>query len=164
MDAFYLFMNYYSAIAKGYNPLYIDEQVKKFENAKGLINDKSLILDLGCGTGFITEKLGNAVGIDYSIEMLKLCPENLRVACADASNLPFRDESFDCVFSLTVMQDINNIKSAIAEIKRVLKPNGKIILSVLNKKRIKKIRALLKKEFKNLREKENYNDVVFFTQ
>lgn len=157
-------MNYYSAIAKGYNSLYIDEQMKKFENVRGLINDKSLILDLGCGTGFISEKLGNAVGIDYSIEMLKLCPKNLRAVCADACNLPFKDESFDCVFSLTVMQDINNIKQAVAEIKRVLKPNGKIILSVLNKKRIEKIRALLKKEFKNLREKENYNDIVFFTQ
>jgi ubiquinone/menaquinone biosynthesis C-methylase UbiE len=157
-------MNYYDAIAKGYNNLYMTEQLKKFENIKKLIKPNCLTLDLGCGTGFITNKLSNVIGVDYSIKMLKLCPKDLKVVCADVSKLPFKNNVFDLVFSLTVLQDVNNLKSTITEIKRVLKPNGKIILSVLNKKKVNEIKKNLKKEFKNLKEKENYNDVVFFTQ
>ncbi|MFA5302936.1 MAG: class I SAM-dependent methyltransferase [Candidatus Nanoarchaeia archaeon] len=157
-------MNYYDSIAKGYSSLYSSEQLKKFENVKALIPNKGLILDLGCGTGFVTEKLDNVIGVDYSIEMLKLCPKNLRVVCADSSKLPFKCKVFDLIFSLTVLQDVNDLNSAISEIKRVLKPEGKIVLSVLNKNKINEIRKLLKKEFKKLKEKENYNDVVFFTQ
>ncbi|MFA5333021.1 MAG: class I SAM-dependent methyltransferase [Candidatus Nanoarchaeia archaeon] len=157
-------MNYYDSIAKGYNSLYMSEQIKKFENIKDLIPKKGLILELGCGTGFITEKIKNIIGVDYSIGMLKVCPKNLRVVCADSSKLPFKCKVFDLVFSLTVLQDVNDLKSAISEIKRVLKPDGKILLSVLNKNRINEARKLLKKEFKKIKEKENYNDVVFFTQ
>lgn len=157
-------MEYYDTIAKGYDSLYMTEQLKKFVNIKDLIKTTGLILDLGCGTGFVTEKLDNAIGIDYSIKMLKLCPKNLRVVCANSSRLPFKSEVFDLVFSLTVLQDVSDIEMAINEIKRVLRPKGNIILSVLNKNKINEIRKLLKKKFKKLKEKENYNDVVFFTQ
>jgi len=156
-------MNYYDSIAKSYNSLYMAEQLKKFENAKNLLG-KGLTLDLGCGNGFITEKLGNAIGVDNSIGMLKLCDKNLKVIQADICNLPFKDKIFDSVFSLTALQDVEDVSKAVSEIKRVLNPNGIIILSVLNKKKISEIRILLNKNFKKLKEKENYNDIIFFTQ
>jgi len=156
-------MNYYDSISKGYNSLYMNEQCKKFEIIKKLVKG-GLVLDLGCGTGFITEKLGNVVGIDYSINMLKLCQKGLNLVCANAELLPFKDNSFDTIISMTVLQDVDDVVSSVSEIKRVLKPDGRIILSVLNKKKIEEIRKVLKDNFRNLSEKENYNDVVFFTQ
>jgi ubiquinone/menaquinone biosynthesis C-methylase UbiE len=154
-------MNYYDAIAKGYNRLYEEEQLRKFCNLKTLLPKDGLILDLGCGTGFITKGLGNAVGIDSSIEMLKLAPKKIRVICADISDLPFKDESFDCVFSLTVLQDVDNLESAINEIKRVLKQDGQFILSVLDKKKSGIIRDLLKKHFGKIDGIKNHNDIAF---
>jgi len=157
-------MNYYDSISKGYDELYMEEQFKKFHNLRHLLPKKGLILDIGCGTGFITKQLENAIGIDYSIGMLKLCPKNLRLICADMANLPFKDNSFDCVFSLTALQDSKDVKKAIDEIKRVLKPNGKIILSVLNKNKIIEIKELIIKNFKKIKIMENQNDLAFFTQ
>ena len=157
-------MNYYNGIAKGYNSLYMAEQMKKFENTRNLIGNYKLALDLGCGTGFITEHLNNIIGVDSSVEMLKLCPDNLKIVCADISKLPFKNGIFDLVYSLTTLQDVDDVNAAILEIKRVIKPNGRIVLSVLNKSKINEIRKILKKEFENLKEKENYNDIVFFTQ
>lgn len=155
-------MNYYDSIAESYDYLYKGEQLKKFDNVKDLIS-KGLILDLGCGNGFITEKLNNAVGVDNSVKMLEKCPPNLRVIQADISILPFKDETFDLVFSLTALQDVNDIESAVSEIKRILKPKGRIVLSVLRKKKINEIEKELKKNFKKMKIKENFNDLVFFT-
>lgn len=157
-------MDYYDAISLGYDSLYGQEQLEKFNELRDLIPKEGLILDLGCGTGFITEKLGNAIGVDYSFGMLELCPNDLIAVCADISNLPFKDSSFDFVFSLTALQDLNDCKSAVLEIKRVLKPNGRILLSVLNKNKIKTIEKELKKNFKNIKIKKAKNDLAFFTQ
>ncbi len=44
--------------------------------------------------------------------------------------LPFEDESFDIVLCMVVMEHLEDPQSAIAEMKRVLKPNGKILVSV----------------------------------
>ncbi len=154
-------MNYYDAIAKGYDRLYKIEQEKKFSNLRVFLPKKGLILDLGCGTGFITKAFENAVGVDSSIGMLKLAPKKIRFVCADISYLPFKDESFDCVFSLTVLQDVDRLESAIAEIKRVLKQGGQFILSVLDKKKSGIIRELLKKQFGKMDEIKNYNDIAF---
>lgn len=154
-------MNYYDAIAKGYDRLYKLEQERKFNNLRAFLPKCGIILDAGCGTGFITKNLGDAIGVDSSIEMLKLAPEKLRVACADLADLPFRDESFDCVFSLTVLQDVDRLESAINEISRVLKKNGIFILSVLDKKKAEVIREFLKKRFGKMDEIKNYNDIAF---
>lgn len=155
-------MNYYDVISNSYNKLYAQEQKQKYNSIKDLIPKTGKTLDLGCGTGIITKLIKNCIGIDSSKKMLEKCDKDLEIYHADIIKLPFKDNSFDNIISLTVLQDIENIKKAVKEIKRVLKINGKIVITVLNKNRIKIIEKELFSNFKNLKKKEIKKDIVFF--
>jgi ubiquinone/menaquinone biosynthesis C-methylase UbiE len=50
---------------------------------------------------------------------------------ADVYELPFDDSCFDLVYMITVINEIPNIPTALAEFKRVLKPSGKLVFSEL---------------------------------
>jgi SAM-dependent methyltransferase len=60
-------------------------------------------LDIGCGTGFLTQLLrGSVVGVDQSAEVLELARARLpgtELVCADVPPLPFPDDAFDLAFS-----------------------------------------------------------------
>jgi len=93
-------------------------------------------LHIGCGTGWllIAEKeLGGnrkLIGIDLSHEMLVRAQNNgMTVAEADVLNLPFKNNYFDVIHSKGVLHHIDDFESALREIKRVLKPNGTLILA-----------------------------------
>ncbi len=154
-------MTYYDKISSSYEKLYKKEQLKKWKECKDLINIKGRVLDAGCGTGFITRKIPDCVGIDNSMELLK----NSKNPCVlgNIEKMPFKNNVFDTIISFTVLQDIKNPKKASEELTRVLKKNGRILITVLNKERIKNIRKILYKYFKNLKEKKIKKDVVFFT-
>jgi SAM-dependent methyltransferase len=94
------------------------------------------ILDAGCGTGNNLRHLarhGRAVGVDLSDEALRFC-RTRGVAAAKASllSLPFPDASFDCVTSFDVLyhQWIADDRAAVAELARVLRPGGVILVRV----------------------------------
>lgn len=61
------------------------------------------VLDVGCGTGFLTAHLaGEVVGLDQSTEMLAIAGPRVapgRVICGEALALPFLDEHFDRIFA-----------------------------------------------------------------
>ncbi len=58
------------------------------------------VLDLGCGTGFLSEGLEKVVGVDIAMGMARVYKERFGVAVlGDAQALPFKDKSFDCVIS-----------------------------------------------------------------
>jgi ubiquinone/menaquinone biosynthesis C-methylase UbiE len=97
------------------------------------------ILDIGCGEGhFIRIVLGRypyakLVGLDISEENMdyakKLVPK-AKFVVGDASELPFRNRSFDCIVLLEVLDHCENVDVVLSEIRRVLKKNGELILSV----------------------------------
>ncbi|MFA4886650.1 MAG: class I SAM-dependent methyltransferase [Candidatus Nanoarchaeia archaeon] len=152
----------YSLIAKGYNELYEEEQLEKLNFIKTLLKVKKTdkLLDVGCGTGISTNYFKcKAIGVDPSSEMIKLSKGDLRVACAES--LPFKDQSFDIVISITAIQNFTNIKKAVKEMKRVLKPKGKLIITILKRsKKVSEIKLLLK-EFKVY---EIEKDLVFMKE
>lgn len=84
------------------------------------------VLDLGCGPRDqeppITALGWRYLGIDYSGDAADLL--------ADAHALPFRDQSFDVVFSFAVLEHLHTPARALAEIARILKPGGLYIGSV----------------------------------
>ena len=106
------------------------------------VRSTSRILDCGCGPGSITVGLaqwapdGETVGIDIGAEQLEgarvlardLGVKNVAFRQADIFALPFEDDSFDVVFSQTVLYHIPNPEKALAEIKRVLRPGGLVAL------------------------------------
>jgi ubiquinone/menaquinone biosynthesis C-methylase UbiE len=100
------------------------------------VTDKKT-LEIGCGTGIILSQVSKFTqeswGIDLSSGMLEAAKKkNLHVKEANAVNIPFDDEEFDVVYSFKVLAHIPNIKEVIAEIYRVLHPNGIAILEFYN--------------------------------
>jgi len=88
-------------------------------------------LDLGCGSGAVTPELkrrsgGFVVALDREIEPLRKNPAAFGSAfrvCGDSSHLPFRDASFDLVFSQLALMWMNP-EAALEEVYRVLRPGG----------------------------------------
>lgn len=99
--------------------------------------ENARVLDLGCGTGRWLRRFGqlniSAVGIDQSVDMLQAARERATLApllAGEAQDLPFLDESFDCVFGVTVVQHIPPAQQerALKEMMRVLRAGGYLIL------------------------------------
>jgi ubiquinone/menaquinone biosynthesis C-methylase UbiE len=94
------------------------------------------VLDVGCGVGKIFWKTtaGMNVGIDSSLTALKIASEKSDSVYiyGVAENLPFRKESFDIVLLLEVIEHVDDQEACLAEIIRVLKRDGLLILSFPN--------------------------------
>jgi ubiquinone/menaquinone biosynthesis C-methylase UbiE len=95
------------------------------------------ILDIGCGTGetlsFLKKLYSKAdlYGIDMSQKAVKYTKQkgHRNVYRGDSIKLPFKNNFFDVVLFLDVLEHIQNDKKAINEAKRVLKKNGIIIIT-----------------------------------
>jgi demethylmenaquinone methyltransferase/2-methoxy-6-polyprenyl-1,4-benzoquinol methylase len=99
------------------------------------------VLDLACGTGDITFAMarrlpeGHAVGLDITHGMLIIANQkrdsegvgNASFHRADIMAVPFADETFDFVTGGYALRNVPDIPGALAEIKRVLKPGGRVL-------------------------------------
>ena len=92
------------------------------------------ILEIGCGAGANFEfypQCKRAVSSEISIGMLKVAAGKRRenhLIQADAQSLPFGEDEFDAAFATLVFCSIPDPTLAFAELKRVIKPGGKIVL------------------------------------
>ena len=94
------------------------------------------IADLATGTGDLAlalqKKMPDAeiVGVDFLPEMLDLARRKgvRQIVLADAMNLPFGDASFDCVTIAFGLRNLENWAAALAEMSRVLKTNGHLLV------------------------------------
>jgi ubiquinone/menaquinone biosynthesis C-methylase UbiE len=96
------------------------------------------VLEVGCGTGLILSRLSPAAklacGLDLSPEMLRGArARGLRVVLGSATRLPFADASFDLVCSFKVLAHVPDIQQALAEITRVTRPGGRMVLEFYNR-------------------------------
>jgi ubiquinone/menaquinone biosynthesis C-methylase UbiE len=104
------------------------------------------VLEIGPGTGYYTLDLAEWLGSDGALEVFDLQQEMLdhtmrRVAerglenvtptRGDARSLPFDDASFDGVVLTTVLGEIPDQEAALAEIARVLRPGGRLVVGEL---------------------------------
>lgn len=85
------------------------------------------VLDLGCGTGDTDFGSRSVVGIDPVIEMLARSPVSGRVVAVGEA-LPFRDRSFQGVFSGYVMRNLTSVSDTLDEVQRVLEPGGVFVV------------------------------------
>ncbi len=145
-------MTYYDSIAKGYDELHEEEQLKKLKVIAGhlKIRESESLLDVGCGSGISTRYFRcKRTGIDPSEKLLDIAIKNDpsgRYIKGSAESLPFKDKEFDVVISVTAIQNFDDIKKGICEIKRV--GNNKYALSFLKAANNRvMIKALLEKEF-----------------
>jgi ubiquinone/menaquinone biosynthesis C-methylase UbiE len=130
----------YRAIARWYDKLF--EPINRGLRVLGLrlfMPKKGMaILDVGCGTGLhldLYRKYRCAMyGIDPSPSMLGIAQERLgdaaRLHLGDASDMPYEGGSFDLVMAMLVLHEMKPAtrSSVIGEMKRVLKPGGRMLL------------------------------------
>jgi ubiquinone/menaquinone biosynthesis C-methylase UbiE len=100
------------------------------------VNNRSRVLEVGCGTGIISLAIvphaGEVVGVDLSPKMITLAQEkakneglqNLNFREADAYELPFEDERFDLVLLTNLLHFVADPTKVLKEARRVLRSGG----------------------------------------
>ena len=155
-------ISYYNQISKGYEELHKEEQQKKIAIIKEHIqfHENWRVLDVGCGPYFADLK-GKVIGIDPARKLLKIAQKKIPVIEGKGELLPFKDNVFMAVISITALQNFTSIEKGIKEMKRVAKEY--IAISVLKKSSmIQIIEELIPKMLKVERIVEEEKDIIFF--
>ena len=133
-------------IAKGYDaivdkvglePRFYDDCIRMHSGYRGKI------LDVGCGRGFLLEKLKRVaqvgtqfVGLDISPKLVEIARENnpeARIDVGDAEAMSYKDNEFDFVFMTEALEHMQDFRKSLSEVKRILKPGGIFIVTVPNR-------------------------------
>lgn len=134
----------YDVPAEGYDELYGEEQLKKYELAfqelGAFVRDFRVVLDVGCATGPLGEYLRERghelayVGVDKALDRLEAArrkSEGWMIIQADAQSLPIRSGSVDLAACITVIH-LLDLRQAIKEIRRVARKA--VVISLLKKR------------------------------
>ncbi len=135
----------------------------------GVVRPLSLgrdVLEIGCGTGLILKEIApfarQAVGVDISRGMLDHARRRgLSVVEGSATDLPFPDNSFDTIYSFKVLAHVEDIRRAMSEVSRVLRPGGRAALEFYNRH---SLRYAIKRLKKPNAVSETTNDHQVFTR
>jgi SAM-dependent methyltransferase len=93
------------------------------------------MLDVGCGTGTLTQRFVDEVGahvcaVDTSERMVELARDRgIDARVADVERLPYDDDDFECVFAGWVLYHVPALDQAVAECARVLQKTGRLVAS-----------------------------------
>lgn len=108
-----------------------------------IYHPRNIIADIGCGPGYLAFAVSKAfpglrvIGIDYSVEMLRLAKRNLSrhknngsvlFQEADVIDLPFQNNSLDFTVSSLSLHHWQEAQQALIELYRVLKPGGQLLI------------------------------------
>ena len=99
------------------------------------------VLDVGCGPGFYVMELleqvgrdGSVVGVDASADMLAVAArraeghDNVELHEGDATSLPVPGASFDRALAVQVLEYVEDVPAALAEMRRALRPGGRVVV------------------------------------
>ena len=130
---------------RGYNQISADFKLSRLDfwpelkYFKKFIEKDSSVLDIGCAHGRLIKLLNGLKidyhGLDYSAELVKIArKENpgLSFEIGDARALPYASEKFDSVWMIALLHHLNPkaCLKVVNEAKRVLRPSGKIIITI----------------------------------
>jgi len=116
----------------------MDLSWRRFQLSKADLPRGGLLLDVGTGTGDIAfealriDPTLRVTGVDFTSEMMKVGrrreeAEKINWCLADALCLPFPDATFDAVVSGFLVRNVADVKSALNEQARVVKPGGRVV-------------------------------------
>lgn len=126
-------------IAYYYIPVFRSFFIKRLEMCLSLLPPGRMgrLLDVGCGTGIILPELFRHTDEIWAVDnflqerslkgMMKLEKISANLAAADLLSLPFRKNYFDVVMVISILEHIKALDDACLEIRRVLKPGGRIV-------------------------------------
>lgn len=110
-------------------------------------------LDVGCGTGFLTDLLGEyaagegrLLALDLAFPMLQACRLSrpglaANYLCADAERLPFADASLERIYSNVALQWVQDLSGALAGFYRVLRPGGRLTFAIFGPATLGELKA-----------------------
>ncbi|MFZ6025942.1 MAG: class I SAM-dependent methyltransferase [Bacteroidota bacterium] len=91
-------------------------------------------IEIGTGTGRFAQPFNIRFGVEPSENMAQLAEQRgMKIYRASAENLPLENSSFDFAIMVTTVCFLENIPKAFSEVHRILKPNGEIILGIIDK-------------------------------
>lgn len=137
----------HQSVAAEYDSFYQSETGKLIDSVEKELITSHLqkvsgdkLLELGCGTGhwtgFFSEAGYHVTAVDNSDAMLEIAGKkqirNAGFLKADAGKLPFTDNSFQTVVSITMLEFVDDVYRVLNEIDRILTPGGTLILGCLN--------------------------------
>lgn len=141
--------------------LYLQRVIERLDE---LLNDEEkgvYALDAGCGGGhyslFLAEKGYKTIGVDKSEVLVSraskrsrgLLDKRINFLVADISSLPFPSDFFKLIICLNVIEFVPNREKAIGELKRVLAPDGLLLLGVCNKNSVWGLLKMMGRPFRN---------------
>jgi ubiquinone/menaquinone biosynthesis C-methylase UbiE len=104
------------------------------------------VLEVGPGTGYYALPVARWLGVDGRLDVLDIQQEmldhtlrraagegisNIVAECGDARAMPYADDSFDAAYLVTVLGEIPDQAAALRELRRVVKPSGRIVVGEL---------------------------------
>ncbi len=123
--------------------------------ALSLESDESL-LEVGCGKGELVNTLTEnstvyAIGSDLSLGMIReASKKSSNFIVSDSQKLPFKEQSFDAVAAINMIYHVPDKNSALAEFGRVLKNNGRLVItghSINDRNLSRKLRETVAQQF-----------------
>lgn len=112
-----------------------------FEGVKEVFvkTPKAAYLDVGCSSGFLIQELKRAfpelqiIGADYDDTALQNAQKllvDVPLVQFDLTNCPFKDNTFDAITCLNVLEHISDDSKAFSELNRIVKPGGRLVITV----------------------------------
>jgi ubiquinone/menaquinone biosynthesis C-methylase UbiE len=106
----------------------------EIEALRGLIPEPGFGIEIGVGSGRFAAPLEMQVGVDPAGEMLVRARERgLDVVEGVAESLPFGDGAFDTALIVTTICFVDDIPQTLAEARRVLRPDGSLVIGYIDK-------------------------------
>jgi len=133
------YFRYYDELREANESIGFSYQLHEYRNFSG-----QKVLDVGVGNGYVLSKYAQegakVWGVDITETAIGLCRKRFKLfglrggfLVANAEELPFQNESFDCVCSMGVLHHTPDAAKAADEIFRVLKPGGRLIVMVYHR-------------------------------
>lgn len=155
IDSFYGKKYFRNKTIIGYKDYLADENNHR-TNAKRMIKaankfidiDEARILDVGCAFGFLLDEASKKGCDCYGVELSKYAfgyatnTLGLKVFNGEVTNCDFENDFFDIIFLLDTIEHFINPKDVLTKIRKLLKPNGLLILSTINTKGIFRLYSL----------------------
>lgn len=143
---------YFATVANRWDRMredFFDETVADSIVKESQVKPESIVVDVGCGTGFLTQRFATqlqgrrkVIGVDLSPSMLQMSKDNLsrlgllgfaEFRVGDAEKIPIEDDFADAVVGNMILHHCPKPKRAISEMSRILKPGGRLAFADLEK-------------------------------